>query len=822
MGAGGSTTALKTDSVSGSGSPAPDTNEEARWPGEGRTGRMVFLLDVATAFEDKLLRRWIAENDPGTAGDGEPLTILGIPSSRRSRGRVDPRLESTLAAGDDLVLAPLRVAWFPAVRDGRRRARLSDLLTLGDPRDPGRLRARWVHATHSDRWRIVVGEPATASELKARWHSPDQAAAGATQGLAEFVARQAALALERGERRLRGARYKVPRFVHEEVLSRPSLRGELARLAGELGKDEGQVNREASGYLKEIAATHSPFVIDLVVQLWRRLTRRGYDELIRFDPAAMDRLRKLSERYPVVFLPSHKSNLDHPALQILLHEHGLPPNHTAGGINMNFFPVGPLVRRSGTFFIRRSFKDLPIYKVVLGHYIDYLIEKRFPLEWYIEGGRSRSGKLLPPRFGLLAYVVDAYLRGRSEDVFLIPVSIGYDQISDVGDYASEQRGGTKQKEGFAWFLRLVRRLGRSYGRISVDFGEPLSLAATLGSPTPGAEPHPDEQDLALQKLAFECCVRINAATPITPISLVCLALLGRGERSLSAKETVVALANLVDYVENRGLATTEPLNLRTAEGVEETLQALNRSGLLTRFKGGPETVYRIADDQHLVAAYYRNAVIHYFVDGAIAELALVRAAELVEGDRTQVFWDEAMLLRDLLKFEFFFEEKDAFREDVRREMALHEIRGERWEDELEKGPEAILAFLQEVRPLSAHRILRPFLEAYRVVADALCLSDPQAAIEEPEFLERCLSLGTQYALQQHVKRRESISKVLFATALKLAANRGLLEPGTEDLAGRREAFAEEIRGAIRGVDAIEVLVRARHAGLFDRIPRHDE
>ena len=100
-------------------------------------------------------------------------------------------------------------------------------------------------------------------------------------------------------------------------------------------------------------------------------------------------------------------------LQYALHERGLPPNHTAGGINMNFFPIGPLVRRSGVFFIRRSFKDNPIYKFVLRQYIDYLIEKRFSLEWYVEGGRSRSGKLLPPRFGLLAYVVDAWRRGRA-------------------------------------------------------------------------------------------------------------------------------------------------------------------------------------------------------------------------------------------------------------------------------------------------------------------------------------------------------------------------------------------------------------------------
>ncbi|MCP3985968.1 MAG: glycerol-3-phosphate acyltransferase, partial [bacterium] len=522
-------------------------------------------------------------------------------------------------------------------------------------------------------------------------------------------------------------------------------------------------------------------------------------------------LRERLQQNPVVFLPTHKSNLDHGVLQALLHQNGLPPNHTAGGINMNFFPLGPLIRRSGIFFIRRTFKDNPVYKAVLRHYIDYLIEKRFSLEWYIEGGRSRSGKLLPPRFGMLAYVVDAYRRGCSEDVHLVPVSICYDQISDVGDYANEARGGTKEREGFFWFLKILRRMSKRLGKIVIRFGEPISLAATLGPPEPDAEPNPDEQNLALQKLAFEVCVRINRATPITPISLVCLTLLGRGDRALSASEMVDALASLVGYVERRGLATTEPLDLSSEKGVTATLEELTMGGLLERYDAGPEAVYRIGHNQHLAAAYYRNSVIHYFVAGAIGELAILRAAEEDVEDTRHEFWDMAMGLRDLLKFEFFFEEKELFREELQRELSLHDPN---WEHALSEGPEALGELLQAIRPFSAHRILRPFLEAYRVVADALVASDPDTQTDEPAFLDRCLALGGQYALQRHVKRQESISKVLFATALKLARNRGLLDPAP-DLQQRRISFAEELGAAIRRVDAVEALVRARHAGLFD-------
>lgn len=786
--------------------PAP-ADPAASWPAGAGDGRIVFLLDAASGFEERRLRAWIEAQRPESLG-ADQVEILQIPASRRRRGRVDRRLEPALAGGGDPLLAPLRIAWLPKTRGGRRAARLSDLLKLGDPRDPNRIRALIVAARDPDRCRVVAGEPAPASELRERWRRVAGTDHGATIGLAEFVARQASLALERAERQLRGARYKVPRFVRDELLTRPAMLGELGQLARELGRSEAQVRKEAARYLKEIAADHSPFVIDLVVQLWIQLFSRGYD--LHYDVAQVDQLRALSQQHPVVFLPTHKSNVDHGVLQTLLHENGLPPNHTAGGINMNFFPLGPLVRRAGIFFIRRSFKDLPVYKVVLRHYIDFLIEKRFPLEWYIEGGRSRSGKLLPPRFGLLAYVVDAYRRGRSEDVHLIPVSICYDQIADVSDYASEQRGGAKERESFLWFLGVIRRMRRRYGKIVIRFGESLSLAKALGPPNREAEPDPDEASLALQKLAFEICVRINQATPITPISLVCLALLGRGDRALSAAEMVAALANLTGYVRLRGIDTTEELTLDDEKGVTTILDELTGSGLLDRFDGGPEVVYGIAVDQHLAAAYYRNTVIHYFVTGAIAELALLRAAEEDVDEPPAAFWDAALALRDLLKFEFFFSEKDAFRQEIRQELSLHEVG---WEERLRAGPVAIVGLLQLIRPFSAHRTLRPFLEAYRVVADALSHQDPETELDTAVFLDQCLALGHQYVLQRRIKRQESVSKVLFETALKLATNRGLIEAGPAQKEPR-VAFANEIREAIRRVDAVEALVRSRQAGLF--------
>ncbi len=782
---------------------------EPDWPlANGR--RVVFLLDASSELEARLLEAWIERHRPPELGPGGCEAVRIPPTHRRRRVSL-ARLEATLASGDDALLAPLRVAWLPKERGGQRAAVLADLLYVGDPRDPGALRQRAVLRRAPDRCRIVAGEPAPVSELRQRWRLDAGADLAQTTGLAEFVARQAALALERAERRLRGARYKVPRLVHDDILSRPAFRGGLAKLARELGRDPAQVAREASRDLREIAATHSPFVIDLVAHGIRLLYTRGYAEALHYDRAQLAGIKALAQQHPVVFLPSHKSNLDHLVLQYALHENGHPPNHTAGGINMNFFPVGPLVRRSGVFFIRRTFKDDAVYKFVLQHYIDYLVEKRFTLEWYIEGGRSRTGKLLPPRFGMLAYVVDAFRRGKAEDVMLVPVSIAYDQIPDVGEYAAEQGGAPKRRESFSWFVDLVRRLRRRSGEIHIRFGEPLSLAKSLGRGAEAREPAPDERSLAVHKLAFEVCVRINRATPITPCSLVTLAMIGSGFRALSVDETVVALRNLLHFVRSRGLPTTEELRLDDPEEVRRQLELLLENGVATCFREGPEPVYRIGPEQQLAAAYYRNTVIHFFVTAAVAELALLRAAEAGVTDPLAEFWEATLRVRDLLKFEFFFPEKEAFRGEIARELRHTDPE---WESHVRAGGDAIRGLIRRFRPFSSHRVLRPFVEAYGLVADLLARLDPAEPVDEARLVEQCLGLGRQYHLQRRIHSAASVSQAIFRSALELARNRELLGTGGPELAERRRTFAAEVGAAIRGVEAIDALAASRRAGLI--------
>lgn len=785
---------------------------------------ILFLLDASSPFETNLLRLWIKSATSKTQRSSGCIETVNIPSSRRvaKKDTHSARFQACLDNGEDPLIAPLRVAWLPKERDGIRAARLKDLFLLkGDPRDPGRLRQRWTYYRHPDRCRILVGQPALLSSLQKRWQANCAIVEHEVQGFSEFVTRQAAITLEREERELRGARYKVPRFVAESISSSASFQEKIAELAATEGKTPQSLRHTANGYLREMAATHSTYVIDLVAQIIRLLYSTGYGKTLHYDQSKLLEIAKLSNSTPLVFLPSHKSNFDHLVLQYALYENGLPPTHTAGGININFFPAGPLLRRAGTFFMRRSFKDNELYKFVLKRYIDYLIEKRFSLEWYIEGTRSRSGKLLPPRFGLLSYVIDAFQRGKSTDVILVPVSIAYDQILDIGDYISEQAGGARGKENLGWMVREIAKLRQPRGNIHICFGEPLSLKEELGSNQQNTEGLSQDSHRSLQKrtedVAFQVGLRINRVTPITPISLLSLAILCSGDRSLSIQEVRETLRELLTYVEKRKLPTTGAIRLDSDEGVKLSLETLVRSDVLTCYSEGPLPVYAIGPDQELAAAYYRNTIIHFFVNTAILELALLATAEQHSNSPAETFYEQALQLRALLKHEFYFESKELFLSQIKEELELHVPEWQQAFDDpqgkvqhVNRNP--LRQLIRRLTPLVSPYVLRSIFESYRVVGDILEQMDPTKPVDSQEMVTDCMALGKQLLLQHRVQNKESRSKMAYEAGIRLAERRELLDIESDGVAERRQAFAQEIRIIQRRIEAISALTASRQAG----------
>ena len=783
------------DSMGGNQYATMAMHNEPHWP--IKKGPYLVLLETSGPLERKVLEGWIERNKPRGAAAGD-VQIAFLPQTRRRRRRrkLDPRIDAFFHTGADPLLIPLRVSWLPEIRDGLRKVGWREVLTLGDPRDPDPVRQFAIYRWRPDRCRIVIGEPERASTVRESWSQPNGAGAGTGLGLAHFAVRRAWVQLERAERKLRGSRYKVPKFPRETLVESAAFTAGVAQLAHESDTSYEAMAGKTRRYAREIAATHSPYVIDLVTGAIRWLVSKSYRTL-DYDEEELAALYAISQNHPLVFLPSHKSNFDHLVLQYVLYQNGLPPNHTAGGINMNFFPIGPVLRRSGVFFIRREFRDNEPYKFVLRRYVDYLLERRFPLEWYIEGGRSRSGKLRPPRLGMLAYVVDSFVRGSSDDIVMIPVSIAYDQIQDVGAYTTEQAGGAKERESLKWLVNTVRGLRRRAGGIHIRFGAPISVKGFLALQDDLPDDADDTRNPAIPKLAFEVAVRLNEVTPITPTSLVSAALLSVDDRSLSVEDMSQVLEPYLDFIARRDLPTSEKLNLDQHDQIAATLEELVASGVVERFVGATATVYRVRSNQHLAAAYYRNTIIHFFVNRAITEMALMHLADQGKVENLErAVVAEAVRLRDLLKFEFFFSGRDEFEKEIRYEMSDHDGH---LRQHLEDGDAA--AILESFRPYISQAVLRPFFEAYRVVGDIIEQHAYESGVDKDTIRPETFDLGRQYVLQGLVAKAESVSKVLFESALSLAANRGLFTDGPE-IVEDRIAFAAELRDAVAHLEAL--------------------
>ena len=751
-----------------------DGRRAARDPADAPAGRapLILLAETASETERALVTRWLRDSDM------RPSVIIPLDGRQLAR--------SLAETPPDTVVTAARVAWLLREPGDDGRAYWPDALSLGIPRRPPSFQQARIARRQPGRARVVLAEPATVAALRARW--------GGTGSFAQFVVLQARLALERAERPLRGYRYKVPRHVVEAIQDSPQFRAEVPGLAARLDIPEPDVSERAGADLESLVASVSPVAVDLMSATLRPLHARAWE--VQADTAGLERLRELNRRHALVFLPSHRSYADSLLLADVLTGNDFPRNHVISGDNLSFWPVGPLAKRAGVIFIRRSFGRDEVYKFALRAYLGYLLAKRFNLEWYLEGGRSRTGKLRPPRYGLLTYLAEAIEHGYAQDACLVPVSITYDQLAEASAMAAEQSGGAKKAEGLPWLASYARGQLTRIGTVAVRFAEPLSLREAMAAEGEGGDR--DAWRLRLQKVAFEVAVRINRVTPATATAMVTLALLGVRDRALTLGQVRQVLEPLRDYLAERALPRSDDA-LRTGEGVRRVLAALARQRVVTIYDGGEEPVYAIEPGQHLVAAFYRNSAIHHFVDRAVAELVLLSPP----AER----WDEAMRLRDQLKFEFFFPDKQAYRAQLSAELGrLHP----RWESADGR------AVLEGSRLLMAHRVLRSFLDAQLVVAERLSAHDPARPVEEKEFLAECGGVGRQMLLQGRLHGPESLSRELFSGALRLVANQDLTGPGDAELARRRQAFAARLRDVVARVitiDEIDAASRREVAGV---------
>ncbi len=576
----------------------------------------------------------------------------------------------------------------------------------------------------------------------------------------------------------------------------------LAALVERTGRTEADLRADSETALCEMSA----YVDESASRVWDRMGRwltRSYE--VDVDTSRLEELSELGRKHSLVFLPNHRSYLDPLVLRAATSGHGFPSNYTLGGINLAMWPLSELGKRSGLIFIRRSSRDDAVYPAMLRLYLGFLLRQHANLEWYFEGGRTRTGKLRPPRMGVLRYLVDAFRANgdTSDDAYLVPVSIVYDQQHEVSALSREEGGGTKTPESLTWLYRFARAQGRRRGRVHVRFGPPMSLRDALADA--GSRAESDDLTAVVPRVAFEVAHRINAATPITPSALVAFGLLDNDGRAMTLAETLGVLEPLVAYVRRRRLPLTADVDLGRPEGLRRALATLVREGVVVEYAGGLEPVYSIAPDRQHEAAFYRNTVTHYFIDRAILEVALAQAATdcnsggRADGDLVAATWTRALALRDLLKYEFFFATKREFDTQLRYETDL--VRPG-WAEDRKAAADEVSDLLAGSQLLLAHRVIGPFLEAYSVVADRLVTREPAAPLDSDALIAESLGVAHQRWLQQDLHSPESISKDLMGGALKLAGNRDLLGPGGDELRQSRQHFADELSAAVAAIAVV--------------------
>ena len=583
------------------------------------------------------------------------------------------------------------------------------------------------------------------------------------------------------------------------LLQEPGFILELAAAARKAGKTDEQARKYAKKCLIEIAATPSESWLAPAARFARFIYTRSYERKLDVNLDDMQALREQSKDHLLLFLWSHKSHMDSFAFLVSLYENGFKPLPLVfAGINMNFLGFGTLARKVGSIFLRREFQDDPIYKLVFRHYIDYLIRNRLPLTWSIEGTRSRTGKLSPPKLGIMSWVLEACERENMMDARFVPVSIAFDRIAEIDDYVALQQGLPKRKESLRWFMNYVFGMKDPYGKIYVRFAEPISIAEVIAASGSIGETETEEgQGASLAaRVAFEVCTRIEHATPIKAADVLTMVLLGADGRALTVEEIYRQAREIAQLARQRKLPLAQGFSLEGLQQVSATLLSMRGSRLVKAFSKASVPVYYIPQEGQLAAAYYRNTITHYFLAAAMGEVALASAVGDISVMNEAQLRQRVDRLRDLFKFDFFFRPKDTFFAEVKEETAR---RYPQWDS----GATSLQKQLRQSPPRFGHAILRSIIEAYYVVASALKALEGKSVVDARKFNTSLLQQGREMLLRRQISGESSVSSDLYAIGLRLADHRGLLEGDATKLVQQRDVFFDEVYAVLAAVNQLQ-------------------
>ncbi len=642
-------------------------------------------------------------------------------------------------------------------------------LFFGDSENPGKLRKLGLCFLKSRQAVVEVAEPVNLKEVLAT--APQE---GRLRELAQEIRRELIRRIDLKRRQITGPVIKSREEFLELTLTDPGLTGFMEHLAETEKQKLLKIKNTAQDYFWEIAADFNIFYVNTMIRLINRLSQHLFDG-IAFDEAGFEKVRDAGQKGNLIFVPCHKSHLDYLILNHLIYQHHMHPPRIAAGKNLAFWPLGSIFRGSGAFFIRRRFLGGKLYAEVLYTYLKTLITTGYNLEFFIEGGRSRTGKLVLPKLGLLNMILRTYDEQATPDLLFVPTFIGYDQVLEEKAYLKELGGREKETETVGQLMKARKFLKHRYGRAYIQFSEPISIKQYLAQlPPPAADEPPYQAREYSPDLAYRIIQAINRISVVTPFSLVCAALLTYPRKGVYRRELLQIIQVLFDYLKAHKVPLAASLE-NLPQAVEDTLAQCEVRKLITPIEkeegladelglGG----YSIDETKRPLLEYYKNNILHFFLPASLFSLAILAGVGF-EFEREQVLSDFSFL-SDFFKNEFIFNNIDP-QSQVEEILGYFSSRGVIINLDQPTRYTLSASGLKELSYFA--NLLYNYLESYWIVFRSIKYLQKKPRSER-EFLKRIQSIGAKLHKLGEVERAEALSEATFQNALKLFGEKGIV------------------------------------------------
>jgi glycerol-3-phosphate O-acyltransferase len=671
------------------------------------------------------------------------------------------------ASGRPVHLVPLAV--FRHTGFQRKESRFATLL-YSVQEAPGEAKRLFTYLWAAEDTHLTFGREMSLAEFVGEHRGESE------ERLVRRLARALQIVLYREERVVLGPALIPRRAVREQVLRDPELARLTRRIAAERGVARGKVLKEARGYFDEMAANFNGLYFGVLEFAFNLIFPRMFTGL---EVQGLDRVIECIKDHPVVLVPCHRSHFDYLILTYIFHTNYLSPPHIAAGINLSFWPMGPLFRGAGAFFIRRSFDDNELYKTVFRKYLTFLIREGYTQEFFIEGGRTRTGKMLTPKLGMLAAIVNAFVQGVRRDLYLVPVSIHYGRIPEEEAYRREITGEEKEKESFGALLRARSLLKLRFGTAYVSYGPPISLDEALGAQREefrsggGEAPVEDDKRRFVQRLGFRLLREVNKAAPGGATAVSASALLGAPGAACRLQSFVDAAHAIVAILKEQEVCLTSSLERNITSNFRESVAWLDQGALVERLVDGGGVVLHVPTEKRVTLDFYKNNIIHFFLMPSLLARALAGGVPSAALHQHVAWW------LDLYRWEFPLPERDAVAAGIERWLAYYRDAGALAGDVLDPDHVVSRATLG---------LLENFREAYLVAAKTLA-SQQEWPIAHGPLLQRMRRQFRTSFLLGEVRKPEGNSVVTFGNALSRFAELGHVTVGRRGRGGRERWIA---------------------------------